>query len=238
MTPVVHAMHVAPVVIPQEPFQLIDLYSPVEITDISLQIEPKSGWVQATLTAVNVSLKVISAMRLHITCFNSMGEKVRSSYNAVQVVDMQDEHAAPKTVVGKGKPIDLSVLPDTRRIEVVVTRVAFLDGSLWEKGDYPLIQRFEQVRPTSPRDLVVVAGYGAIGYPHVDKDFWVCVCGRHSPLLETTCLRCGRDKALVLENFSNAETVATLLGDRGAQEERREQEEMDELVKSILAGRA
>ena len=192
----------------KNPPRLIDLYSPVEITDINLSVDTKSGRIIAKPEMYNVSDQEIHALRLQITCYDSFGDKVASDGNPM-LVNLQDVQAAPGNLIAYSKIIDLSALPDSRMIDIVVMRVAFAYDRFWEKENSSLVEAFKQVRPEgfALKNLVQVAGENVVGYSHVADNFWVCVCGRHNSLAETTCLRCRRAKTVVLQQYCSADLI-------------------------------
>ena len=50
----------------------------------------------------------------------------------------------------------------------------------------------------------------AAGYPEMQGDLWLCVCGRPNPVSVATCARCGRDKRDVFTHFSKEAVDAVI----------------------------
>ena len=95
---------------------------------------------------------------------------------------MQGLKAAP------GERFSVMMVPNewknVKEAEVTIEKVWFDDATIWRRGNAPLVNyEPNTLQPGRALDeLRFVAGQDAMGYPEVQQQAWVCVCGRANSL--------------------------------------------------------
>ena len=93
---------------------------------------------------------------------------------------------------------------NVKEAEVTIEKVWFDDATIWRRGNAPLVNyEPNNLQPGRALDeLRFVAGQAAMGYPEVQQQAWVCVCGRANSLDSARCCRCERGRDAVFASFS------------------------------------
>ena len=175
-----------------------DLTCPVEIVSVEVKQQEGSakGQIVCLIDFFNLSQKVIDSLQMNIICFDAQGERLGGRLVRAAVMAQGRESFsgafAPEHVDG------------AVRVEASVEKVWFQDGPLWRRED-------RNVREYTPNTLAqgreldrlkAVAGADAAGYAREDDIVWMCVCGRANRTSDDKCLRCERERAQVLRDYS------------------------------------
>ncbi len=201
-----------------------DLTCPVEIISVQVKAQEgeSSGQIVCLIDFFNLSAKVIDSLQMNIICFDAQGERLGG--RLVRAAVMAEGRAnfsgsfAPEHVDG------------AVRVEASVEKVWFQDGVLWRREE-------RNVREYTPNALAqgreldrlrTVAGPDAAGYAREDDIVWMCVCGRANRTSDDKCLRCERERAQVLRDYSFAAIDSTV----GKKERERQKQTQDNLRRS------
>ncbi len=206
----------------------IDYNSPVLVKQKEFVIDDTTSEARLRCQMVNLGEKKVTAVRLLLTNpTDSFNKALESSIE----VPMLDFTATPGEEFGSNKLIPLLTMPSARHIDVEILSVAYADGSVWERGDNPLVPVSERQIPEQETlsKLRAVAGQDAFSLAQDKGHYWVCVCGHFNPATRDKCSRCHREKAAVLRDYSIAEDVETAFS---------QYEEKQEEIKAQVAAKA
>lgn len=183
-----------------------DLTCPVEI--VSVQVEQKQEGEKQQIVCLidffNLSQKVIDSLQMNIICFDAQGERLGGRLVRAAVMANARENFsgafAPEHVDG------------AVRVEASVEKVWFQDGILWRREDRNVREYTPNALPQGREldRLKSVAGEDAAGYAREDDIVWMCVCGRANRTSEDVCIRCERERAQVLRDYSFEAIDATV----------------------------
>ena len=184
---------------------LIDLYCPIELKGYEIFLDEKKDIIYCAVSFYNLSQKNVTSVKYTLYCFDSFGEPVEMPPANIVEALLQDENAVPKNVFGSSKPIPLTKFPNTRDVEIIVNRVKFDDGTIWNNDETGTLRVIiEKIKePDEIVALTKVAGNDAICYAREEESYWLCVCGRANPVSYHQCIRCKRNKAHVLSCCSD-----------------------------------
>lgn len=176
-------------------WQTENLYTegaPILIAAGALLKDNKTGQVLAQLKFRSISPKVIKAVQVKITPFDTLnrplGEAVKYQYLDLAV--SRDVEFGQKTAIP---------LPDvtTRAMSVVVTEVAFFDNTVWYAGNemYTLLAKPDSLSAHFGDQQMVKQyqlkyGQDMICFPMQTNDLWYCACGTLNRQTENNCHRC------------------------------------------------
>ena len=189
----------------------IDINCPVEVKNVLISVVANMSFPYCTVEFFNLSNREVSSLKFNIVCFDSFWSPVGEvPSNQIEAI-LQDESAKPKTSFGSDKNIPLPNHSSTRKVDIVITKILFSDGSVWEKTDDDLMwnNTFTN-RITDPQELSYlqdIAGKDAICYSYKVDNTWMCVCGRLNRDIDETCRRCNRGRDSILESCSSSELV-------------------------------
>jgi len=186
-----------------------DINCPVEVENVVISVVANMSFPYCTVEFFNLSNREVSSLKFNIVCYDSFGSPVGEVPNNQIEAILQDESAEPETSFGSDKNIPLSNHPSTRRVDIVITKILFSDGTVWEKTDdklYPI----EIDKITDSKELSYlqdIAGKDAICYSYKTDNTWMCVCGRLNRDTDETCRRCNRGRDSILECCSSSEII-------------------------------
>ena len=188
-----------------------DISCPVEVRNIIVELHDNIEYPYCSIEFFNLSLKTVSSVKCIISCYDSFGTPVGEvPDNQVEAI-LQDESVKPKTIFGSDKNIPLPNHPSTRVVDIIITKILFSDGSVWEKTDDDLMwNNIITDRITDPQELSYlqnIAGKDAICYSYKADSTWMCVCGRLNRDIDETCQRCNRGRDSILESCSSSEII-------------------------------
>lgn len=172
----------------------IDLTCPVELWQYAM---PAQGEGECTFTMNNLSDKVVTSVQVTLHCFDANDELLFRQTERVQGLKAD-----------AGERFSLVILPSewngVEGVDLVIEKVWFDDASVWRKGNAPLAHYEPNALPAGRAldELRFVAGPDAAGYPQVQEQVWLCVCGRANALENQRCCRCERRRDAVFASFS------------------------------------
>ncbi len=192
---------------------IVDLSCPIELRSYEL-LSDDFGNVRAYIRLHNLSEKRITGYSATILWYNAL-TRARITEN-IQVDQCLSEPSG-----------DFKLIHSTENkahvdhVEMYFTSVTYEDGAEWKPGNGDLIEIGEQKLLSGVRldALKELAGEDAVQYPEIQREYWRCVCGRINLLSDDVCVRCHRDRNLVLKKF-NAKAVRRAHEDEFAQRPR------------------
>ena len=183
----------------------IDLNSPVEVWRIDA---PHTGFPSCELTLFNLSGQQVVSVEVTLTLLDPDGQEItRITHRAHGLT------GAPQRTFAMSVPVEEPV--SVGGCEAVIEKVWYDNSSIWRRGKEPLTEYTPNNlhRSAALSELREVAGDMAAGYPEMQGDLWLCVCGRPNPVSIVHCVRCGRDKRDVFTHFSK-EAVESVIAAR------------------------
>lgn len=203
----------------------IDLLCPVESQGVIVKTNSKTGAPYAMFKLFNVSEQVVQRVVFLLHTYDAYGNKLGS-----MSVDFSDVAGEPKSFFATNKAISLEEFSEAKHLVVEFCEVHFAEGE-------PYIVQQENVlniaitEPDSDEKirLIDAAGEDAVCYAKDAATHWVCVCGRPNSNEQEECVRCGREKAEVMANFSSRDAISKTLTQM--EEERLIAEEVERVQK-------
>jgi len=172
----------------------IDLTCPVELWQYAM---PTGTDAECTFVMNNLSDKVVVSVQVTLNCFDQSGELLFRQTERVQGLK-----------AGVGERFSVVVLPSewqgVEGVDLVIEKVWFDDATIWRRGNAQLTQYVSNALPAGRAldELRFVAGKDAVGYPQVQEEAWLCICGRPNALDSQRCCRCERRRDAVFASFS------------------------------------
>ena len=196
----------------------IDLTCPVELWQYAL---PTESSPECTFVMNNLSNKVVVSVMVTLNCYNKQDQQLLRQSERVQGLK-----------AGVGERFSIVILPTqwdgVEGMDLVVEKVWFDDSTVWRRGSAPLTQYTPNtLSPGRSLDhLRFVAGRDAVGYPQLQEEAWLCVCGRANALESDRCCRCerGRDTVFASYNKENVDMVIAVRERKLADESRKARE--------------
>ena len=180
----------------------IDLTCPVELWQYAMPTQENS---ECTFVMNNLSDKVVTSVQVTLSCFDENDELLFRQTERVQGLK-----------AGVGDRFTIVILPSewnaVEGVDLVIEKVWFDDATIWRKGNAPLAYFTPNaIAPGRALDeLRFVAGKDAVGYPQLQDQVWVCVCGRANHVETQRCCRCERRRDAVFASF-NRENVSHVI---------------------------
>ncbi len=180
----------------------IDLTCPVELWQYAL---PNEKDTECTFVMNNLSDKVVTSVQVTLNCFDQKGELI-----------FRQTERAQGLKAGVGERFSVVVVPaewqGVNGVDLVIEKVWFDDATVWRKGNAPLAAYEPNALPAGRAldELRFVAGKDAVGYPQMQAEVWLCVCGRPNAGDSQRCCRCERRRDAVFASF-NRENVKHLI---------------------------
>jgi hypothetical protein len=190
----------------------IDLDCPVEIEKGALLRDNETSKVllQLKLNIINADYRQLFAVKLQIDCFDEVGDPVIGFHPYFQ--DFKDINLFGTQSFEDCTPILLDFR--TRRIEISIERVTFIDGSEWQSSGKNILLP-EQKRINSlgmdlqdqvNRDICMLLPdenrERIVFIPQQADNFWLCTCGRPNRNKNARCCRCGISRRWIFRNLS------------------------------------
>ena len=180
----------------------IDLTCPVELWQYAMPTEDDAD---CTFVMNNLSDKVVVSVQVTLKCFDKEDMLLFSQTERIQGLK-----------AGVGERFSIMLLPsqwrDVEGVDLVIEKVWFDDSTIWRRGNAPLTYYKSNALPGGRAldQLRFVAGKDAVGYPCVQDQVWLCVCGRANALESDRCCRCERRRDAVFASYS-PENVAHVI---------------------------
>ncbi len=172
----------------------INLNSPVEVWKINA---PETGCPSCELTLFNLSGNQVVSVEAALIFMEADGKEVTRTVHRAHGLT-----GAPKRTFTMSIPVSEPVA--FTDCEAVIEKVWYDNSSVWRRGKEPLTEYKPNNlhRSTALSELREVAGEMAAGYPEMQGDLWLCVCGRPNPVSNPVCVRCGRNSSEVFAHFT------------------------------------
>ena len=180
----------------------IDLTCPVELWQYAMPTETDA---ECTFVMNNLSDKVVTSVQVTLNCFARNGELLFRQTERIQGLK-----------AGVGERFSVVVLPSewqgVEGVDLVIEKVWFDDATIWRKGNAQLADYQPNALPAGRAldELRFVAGKDAVGYPQMQEEAWLCICGRPNVHASQRCCRCQRRRDAVFASFSR-ENVTHLI---------------------------
>ncbi len=209
-----------------------DLLCPVENQGVTMKTNSKTGEPYALFKLFNLSGSVIVGVTFMVRAFDGYGGEL----GEVQVV-LDELSAQPKSYFAENKAVSLRDFPDVKHITVDFLEVRFAEGEAYIKeGDLTEISITEPDYDERIR-LLSAAGADAQCYAQDAGSHWVCVCGRPNISGVETCLRCGREKDVVMRQFSSKDALTNTLAEQAVAEHQKEEALKEQLAQKKAESR-
>lgn len=204
----------------------IDLTCPVELWQYAMPAEDAS---ECTFVMNNLSDKVVTSIQVTLACFDREDMLLFRQTERIQGLK-----------AGVGERFSIMLLPtqwrDVEGVDLIIEKVWFDDATIWRHGNAPLTQYTPNTLPNGRTldQLRFVAGKDATGFPQVQDQVWLCVCGRANPIESQRCCRCERRRDAVFASFSqeNVRQVIAVHEQKLAETARRAREDNSMLVEA------
>ncbi|MBE5793080.1 MAG: hypothetical protein E7323_00160 [Clostridiales bacterium] len=201
----------------------IDLTCPVELWQYAM---PTESAAECTFVMNNLSDKVVASVMVTLNCYGKQDQLLFRQSERVQGLK-----------AGVGERFSIVILPTewngVEGMDLVVEKVWFDDATIWRRGNAPLTQYTPNTLNNGRAldHLRFVAGRDAVGYPQMQEEAWLCVCGRANALDSDRCCRCerGRDTVFASYNKENVEAVIAVRERKLADEGRKAREDNSRL---------
>ncbi len=179
----------------------IDLTCPVELWQYAM---PTESAAECTFVMNNLSSKVVASIMVTLNCYGKQDQLLFRQSERVQGLK-----------AGVGERFSIVILPTqwegVEGMDLVVEKVWFDGATIWRRGNAPLTQYTPNTLNNGRAldHLRFVAGRDAVGYPQVQEEAWLCVCGRANALESARCCRCERGRETVFASYhkENVEAV-------------------------------
>lgn len=201
----------------------IDLTCPVELWQYAM---PTESAAECTFVMNNLSDKVVASVMVTLNCYGKQEQLLFRQSERVQGLK-----------AGVGERFSIVILPThwdgVEGMDLVVEKVWFDDATIWRRGNAPLTQYTPNTLNNGRAldHLRFVAGRDAVGYPQVQEEAWLCVCGRANALDSERCCRCERGRETVFASYSkeNVDAVIAVQERKLADEGRKAREDNSRL---------
>ena len=198
----------------------IDLSCPVENQGVIVKTNSETNEPYLLLKLFNLSERTIQNVNFRILAYGTSGEPLDS----VSVV-LEDLSAQPKSYFAESKAISLIGMEDATHFVVAIDGVLFEDGTTYEPSDDQTIDADESQAAID--DVLSLRQFvpEAVCFAKEHENYYRCVCGRANYLDAENCVRCGRNKMDMLEQFNSPESLSKTISKAKAEEETKKQEE-------------
>lgn len=172
----------------------IDLTCPVELWQYAMPTENAS---ECTFVLNNLSSKVVTSVMLTLAAYDKENNLLFRQSERTQGLK-----------AGVGERFTILFLPsqweNVESTDLTIEKVWFDDATVWRKGNAPLVHYTSNQLASSRAldELRFVAGRDAVGYPELQDQVWVCVCGRANHPEALRCCRCDRGRDYVFASLS------------------------------------
>lgn len=173
----------------------IDLSCPVELWQYAMPSEEHND---CSFIMNNLSEKTVTSVQITLDCYGKENEPIFRQTERIQGL-----RAVPH------EQFTVSVIPDrwedVEGLDLIIEKVWFDDSTVWRKNEKQELTQYQSNALSSGRaldQLRFVAGPDAVGFPTVQKEVWLCVCGRPNVLSAIQCCRCSRRREMVFTSLS------------------------------------
>lgn len=205
----------------------IDLKCPVENRGSSIKTSTKTNENYALLKLYNLSDEKITEVELTAKVYDTYGKELGNIPVTLTSLD-----AAPKSFFAQNKAILLDGFAEAKHVSAEFRRIAFENGSEYiPDGSFVDVTLAEPDSDEADK-LKETAGSDAVCYAKDPGEYWVCVCGRVNTNDTESCVRCGREKKLVLDKFSSRQSLNLAYEEKKIADDRAELERFKAIEKA------
>ncbi|MBQ3181698.1 MAG: hypothetical protein IJB50_02965, partial [Clostridia bacterium] len=204
---------------------LIDLSCPVENRGISVRTNSETGENYLLLKLFNISEKTITTLNINVKAFDENGNEIASL-----PVELTELCAIPKEFFAENKAISIADIPEARNFIIEVMRATFEDGEIYEPSEENTISYDDSEAPLQDALLLRELVPDAVCFSSEHENFWRCTCGRPNFIDSENCVRCGREKAAILTNYSSKTALNNAILE--AEEEKKRLKVEEELARA------
>ena len=199
----------------------IDLSCPVENQGVLVKTNSETNEPYLLLKLFNLSERIIQNVNFRILAYGANGEALDSLS-----VTLEDLSAQPKSYFAESKAISLVGMEEATHFVVAVDSVLFEDGTTYVPTDEQTIDADESQAAID--DVLSLRQFvpEAVCFAKEHENYYRCVCGRANFLDTENCVRCGRNKTDMLEQFNSPESLNKTISKAEAEEEIKIQEEL------------
>jgi len=178
---------------------------PIIIEAGALQKDTESGATIAQIKMRNIGEKAIASCKLSVKAFENNGDEVEG----VSDFSYLDLNAVRGTEFGTKVPI---ILPDrtTRRFEVDINEIVFMDGSVLKMNNnqWEPIPEHRKIEEAINDKLLAEQYKREVGgaaelLPEKKDGFFLCTCGAVNLDSSDTCYRCGNTYESLVKLIDN-----------------------------------
>ena len=196
----------------------IDLSCPVENQGVIVKTNSETNEPYLLLKLFNLSERSIQNVNFRILAYGANGEALDS----LSVV-LENLSAQPKSFFAESKAISLVGMEEATHFVVAIDRVLFEDGTTYEPSEDQTVDTDESQAAID--DVLSLRQFvpEAVCFAKEHENYYRCVCGRANFLDAENCVRCGRNKMDMLEQFNSPESLNKTISKAKAEEETRTQ---------------
>lgn len=202
----------------------IDLTCPVENRGVIVKNNSQTGEPYALFKLFNLSEQVISSVSMIVRAYDAYGGEVGQIS-----VALTELAAQPKSFFATNKAVSLAEYPEAKHFVTEFSEVQFEEGEPYVAGSNLVEVKLTEPDAEEQMRLVAAAGEDACCYAKDEAAYWLCVCGRPNIHMMDSCIRCNREKDMVLSSFSSRDAITRTLEEqervRAEEEAARLQEE-------------
>lgn len=195
--------------------KVVDIDCPVEVEATVLVVSKKKTKVLLTFnnyTQSNDGAQTekdrVVALKLKIYCYDTFNDTVTYQgsnmlYKAIQGISIK---SGGKLVYEE--PIILNDHANTSRVNIVVESILYANDLLWKYNEDSMVDLNTEVLDGEElRELRKLTDKDAICYGRLAENYWQCICGRGNSNSREYCMRCKRERRVVLDLFSSKTNV-------------------------------
>lgn len=198
----------------------IDLSCPVENQGVIVKTNLETNEPYLLLKLFNLSERTIQNANIRVLAYGANGEALDSLS-----VTLENLSAQPKSYFAESKAISLIGMEEATHFVAAIDSVLFEDGTTYEPSDDQTIDTDESQAAID--DVLSLRQFvpEAVCFAKEHENYYRCVCGRANFLDTENCVRCGRNKMDMLEQFNSPESLNKTISKAKAEEETRTQED-------------
>ncbi len=184
----------------------MDLTCPVENRGVIVKNNSQTGEPYALFKLFNLSDQVIQSVLMVVCAYDAYGGEV----GKIQVA-LTELAAEPKSFFATNKAVSLAEYPEAKHFVTEFREVQFEESEPYTMGTHLVEVKITEPDAEEQLRLVAAAGEDACCYAKDEAAYWLCVCGRPNIHMMESCIRCGRDKDMVLSSFSSRDAITRTL---------------------------
>lgn len=174
--------------------------APIKIEKSQLLFDTQKNTTLLQIKMFNLSSKYIKSVFLDLVCYNNENNNVEELTDVAYLMI----EAEPQTVFGDKKPILLKSL-QVESVEIIISKVIFLDGSVWNNNDREKGILLEEQKIIDHNNTLYEQIKREFTGTNIDpfywfennEDYWRCTCGQTNGISALKCGYCGIEKSWI-----------------------------------------